>query len=37
MTQQVQEAAATLGIAVQDHVIIGNGSWLSFRSEGLLV
>ena len=36
MTQQVQQAAAVLGIGLRDHVIIGNGRWLSFRDEGLL-
>ncbi len=36
MTEQVRQAAATLGVALQDHVIVGNGRWLSFRAEGLL-
>ncbi len=36
MTRQIVEAAKTLSIAVHDHVIIGNGTWLSFRKEGLL-
>ena len=36
MTRQIVEAAAALSIAVHDHVIIGNGTWLSFRAEGLL-
>jgi DNA repair protein RadC len=36
MTQQIVEAAKTLSIAVHDHVIVGNGTWLSFRQEGLL-
>ncbi len=36
MTRQIVDAARTLSIAVHDHVIIGNGRWLSFRNEGLL-
>jgi DNA repair protein RadC len=36
MTQAIVEAAATLAIVLQDHVVIGNGRWLSFRREGLL-
>jgi len=36
MTQQIMEAAKTLSITVHDHVIVGNGTWLSFRKEGLI-
>ena len=36
MTKQVQQAAAVLSIVLHDHVIVGNGRWLSFRQEGLL-
>ena len=36
MTRQVQEAAAIMDIALRDHVIVGNGRWLSFRDEGYL-
>jgi DNA repair protein RadC len=36
MTRQVKEAAAVLSIVLHDHLIIGNGKWLSFRREGLL-
>jgi DNA repair protein RadC len=36
MTREVKAAAAILSIALHDHVIIGNGRWLSFRREGLL-
>jgi DNA repair protein RadC len=36
MTQDVKLAAGSLGIVLHDHVIIGNGRWLSFRQEGLL-
>jgi DNA repair protein RadC len=36
MTQEVNRAATALGVALHDHIIIGNGSWLSFRAEGLL-
>jgi DNA repair protein RadC len=37
MTEQIRVAAATLSIALHDHIIVGNGRWLSFRREGLLV
>ena len=36
MTEQVRAAAATLSVVLHDHIIIGNGRWLSFRKEGLL-
>ncbi len=36
MTRQVDAAAAVMGIGVRDHVIVGNGRWLSFREQGLL-
>ena len=36
MTREVKAAAAALTIVLHDHVIIGNGRWLSFRREGLL-
>ena len=36
MTEQVRQAAECLGIALQDHVIVGNGRHTSFRREGLL-
>lgn len=36
MTAEVKAAADTLGIALHDHLIIGNGRHLSFRREGLL-
>jgi DNA repair protein RadC len=36
MTQEVKAAASILSIALHDHVIVGNGRWLSFRREGLL-
>lgn len=36
MTREVREAAAVLGIALHDHVIVGNGRWVSFRMERLL-
>ena len=36
MTRQIIDAAKALSISVHDHVIIGNGRWLSFRQEGLL-
>jgi DNA repair protein RadC len=36
MTQQIKAAAEALSIVLHDHVVVGNGRWLSFRSEGLL-
>ena len=36
MTAEVKTAAGALGIALHDHLIIGNGRHLSFRREGLL-
>lgn len=36
MTGMVRDAAALLGIGVQDHIIVGNGQWTSFRESGLL-
>jgi len=36
MTAQVVDAASVLGLAVRDHVIVGNGRWTSFREAGLL-
>ena len=36
MTAEIKSGAATLGITVHDHLIIGNGRHLSFRREGLL-
>jgi DNA repair protein RadC len=36
MTREIKAAAQALSIVLHDHVIIGNGKWLSFRKEGLL-
>ncbi len=36
MTQQIKAAAAALSIVLHDHIIVGNGRWLSFRKEELL-
>ncbi len=36
MTQEIRKAAASLAIVLHDHVVVGNGRWLSFRQEGLL-
>jgi DNA repair protein RadC len=36
MTRAIADAAATVSVAVHDHVIVGNGRWTSFRQEGLL-
>jgi DNA repair protein RadC len=36
MTREVKTAAAALSLVLHDHVIVGNGTWTSFRREGLL-
>jgi len=36
MTAEVKNAAAVLSVVLHDHIIVGNGRWLSFRQEGLL-
>jgi DNA repair protein RadC len=36
MTRQIAAAAETVSIVIHDHIIIGNGAWISFRREGLL-
>ncbi len=36
MTREVKVAATALSIVLHDHVIVGNGRWLSFRQQGLL-
>lgn len=36
MTQQIRVAVEALSVVLHDHVVIGNGRWLSFRKEGLL-
>ena len=36
MTEEIRAAAATLGIVLHDHVVIGNGQVCSFRKQGLL-
>ena len=36
MTREIKVAAEALSIVMHDHVIVGNGRWLSFRTQGLL-
>lgn len=36
MTGQIKAAVEALSIVLHDHIVIGNGRWLSFRKEGLL-
>jgi DNA repair protein RadC len=36
MTREIKTALAAVSITLHDHVIVGNGTWLSFRREGLL-
>jgi DNA repair protein RadC len=36
MTRDIKAALSTLSVVVHDHIIVGNGIWLSFRKEGLL-
>jgi DNA repair protein RadC len=35
-TKEIKKGASALGIVLHDHVIVGNGQWLSFRKTGLL-
>jgi DNA repair protein RadC len=36
MTREVNNAVRALGITLHDHIIVGNGAWLSFRRQNLL-
>ena len=36
MTGEVKQAANALAITLHDHIIVGNGRWISLRREGLL-
>jgi DNA repair protein RadC len=36
MTAEIRRAAEALGVALRDHVIVGNGRVMSFREAGLL-
>ena len=36
MTLTIRDAAATLGIVLHDHIVVGKSAEVSFRSEGLL-
>ena len=36
MTATVRDAAALLGVVVRDHLIVGNGRWVSLRDDGLM-
>ncbi|MGR3371983.1 RadC family protein [Pseudooceanicola nanhaiensis] len=36
MTREIEQAAAALGIAIHDHIIIGRSTELSFRATGYL-
>lgn len=36
MTQEIKQAAQALSVTLHDHIIVGNGTHLSFRREGLL-
>jgi DNA repair protein RadC len=36
MTKEVKAATNTIGVAMHDHVIVGNGRWFSLRQAGLL-
>ena len=35
-TREIAEAGRVVSVTLHDHVIVGNGSWLSMRQEGLL-
>jgi DNA repair protein RadC len=36
MTGEIARALAVMGITLHDHIIVGKGKWLSFRTEKLL-
>jgi DNA repair protein RadC len=36
MTKEIKHAAQALSLGLHDHIIIGNGQWLSFRKMGYL-
>ena len=36
MTRQIQRILQPLGIALHDHIIVGNGSWISLKKEGFV-
>ena len=36
MTGEIKRAIGTLGVVLHDHIIVGNGTWLSLKNEGLL-
>ncbi|HQT64454.1 MAG: hypothetical protein B7Z75_02675 [Acidocella sp. 20-57-95] len=36
MTREIKRATAALNIVLHDHVIVGNGQWMSFRKTSLL-
>lgn len=36
MTRQVRVAAAALGIALHDHLVVGRKGHVSFREKGLI-
>jgi len=36
-TREIAEAARIMSMALYDHIIVGNGKWLSMRQEGMLV
>ncbi len=36
MTREIKKAASALSVVLHDHIIVGNGRWLSFRKAGLL-
>ena len=36
LTIEIVRAAALMGIAVHDHIIVGRGKWLSFREQKLI-
>jgi DNA repair protein RadC len=35
LTGEITRAAATMGIRVHDHIIVGKGKWFSFKAEKL--
>ncbi len=35
-TAQIKRALATVDVVLHDHIIVGNGAWLSLRQQGML-
>ena len=36
MTREIHRVLKSLSVVLHDHVIVGNGKWISLRKEGFL-